>query len=228
MSIAEQKWQKFLKRARLFRFIPFVDFVLASGSLATRDIKEDSDFDVIVGVRRGRIFTARFGCVLLFGLFGWRAVHKSGKPVKDKFCFNHFVTPASYRLSPPYNEYWKNLYQKLVPVYGEPEKIQKFYDANSDWAVPVRNSPPKGSSGPRLRAGAVFNGVGKKLIVEIKECFLSGYLGDLAEKILKEIQIKRIEKSLKLTETYKPRIVFNDNELEFHPDTKRIEEYCNV
>jgi predicted nucleotidyltransferase len=43
-----------------------------AGSLATGNIQENSDFDVIVGVKRGRIFTARFFGVALFGLLGWR------------------------------------------------------------------------------------------------------------------------------------------------------------
>src|SRR3989338_2308404 len=135
-ALYEQKWQKFLGRIWPFKFIPFVDFVLAAGSLATGNMREESDFDVIVGVRQGRIFTARAFCVLAFGMFGWRAKHKRNfsrhshgfvvsHRVRDKICLNHFVTPAAYRLSPPYNEYWKNLYQKLVPIYGSPEIIQK-------------------------------------------------------------------------------------------------------
>ena len=212
-NLYEQKWQKFLKRVWLFRFIPFVDFVLAAGSLAIGDIKEDSDFDVIVGCRQGRIFTARFSCWFVFSLFGWYAKHPN--KTKDKFCFNHFVTPASYRLSPPYNEYWKKLYQSLVPVYGVDLEIQSFFDANSDWAGPVRNRAraQARSEGPFGRA--VSNGMG---------WLLSGKFGNVPEAILKKIQIRKIEKSPKITKTYNPRIIYNDNELEFHPNTKRIEE----
>ena len=45
-------------RIWLFRLIPFVDFILVAGSMAMGNPCEDSDFDVIVGVRRGRIFSA--------------------------------------------------------------------------------------------------------------------------------------------------------------------------
>src|SRR3989338_11530370 len=131
-NLYNQKLQKFLGKVWPFKLIPFVDFVLAAVSLATGNINEDSDFDVIVGVRQGRIFTVRFFCWLVFGIFGWWAKHPNKS--KDRLCFNHFVTPAAYRLSPPHNEYWRNLYQKLVPVYGEPAIIQKFFDANKDWA----------------------------------------------------------------------------------------------
>jgi hypothetical protein len=41
---------------------------------------------------------------------------------------------------------------------------------------------------------------------------------------MKNIQMKRIEKSLKRDAGFKPRLRYNDEELEFHPDTRRIEE----
>ena len=44
---------------QLFQYVPF-DFVFAAGSMAMGTVRQDSDFDVLVGVRHGRIFTARF------------------------------------------------------------------------------------------------------------------------------------------------------------------------
>ena len=213
----DQKWIKFLRRDWLFKHLPFTEFVLASGSLALGNVRPESDFDVIVGVRQGRIFTVRFFCWLIFGMFGWRAVHKgnNSKKWRDKICFNHFVTPAAYRLSPPHKEYWKNLYQNLVPVYGEPEVIQKFFDANADW----------------LQERRMY--ITDKRHVYKKKGFLKrfwewrwfGIWADWTEKLLKAVQTMRIENSIKKQSGYKPRIIYNDNELEFHSDTKRIELY---
>jgi len=215
MNLYDQKWQKFLKRIWPFNFIPFVDFVFAAGSLATGKMREDSDFDVIVGARQGRIFTARAFCILLFGFLGWRR-HKLDhqKSASDKICFNHFVTPKAYRLSPPHNEYWQNLYLLLVPVYGDPALIQKFWDANQDWMG--QRKMYKWDKRHMYKS--------KVLKTVILEKLLSGKIGDWLEKKLKAIQVKRIENSLKLVEIYKPRIVYNDDELEFHPHTKRTEE----
>ncbi len=232
MNLYEQKWQKFLKRIWPFNFIPFVDFVFAAGSLATGKMREDSDFDAIVGSRQGRIFIARAFCILFFGLLGWRrrgshsrhshtfVPHSCTKVrdshyASDKFCFSHFVTPRAYRLSPPYNRYWQNLYLSLVPVYGEKVLIQKFWDANRDW-MEERKVYAEDKRHIYKERGLA------KLILE---WMLSGPLGDRLEKKLKIIQIKRIEQSLKTTEVYKPRIVYGDNELEFHPDTKRIQDF---
>jgi len=125
-ELYELKWKKFLKRVRPFRFVPFVEFVLAAGSLATGKVHEGSDFDVMVGVRQGRIFTARFFSVVIFELFGYRRKgtdHKGN--VSDKICLNHFITESAYKLRPPYEGTWVELYQSLVPVMGDEEKIKE-------------------------------------------------------------------------------------------------------
>lgn len=214
MNLYDQKWQKFLSRIWLFKLIPFVDFVLASGSLATGNMNENSDFDVIVGVRQGRIFTARAFCILSYGIFGWRRKkidHKES--AKDKFCFNHFVTPAAYKLPEPYNNYWKKLYSSLVPVYGAPETIQKFFEANQDWA----GQKEVNIEDPRY----LYKKRG--WIAQFREWILPSALVSWLERKSKTYQIRRIEAGTERAKGYKPRIIYNDNELEFHPDTTRTE-----
>lgn len=219
-NLYQKKWQKFLTKIWPFRYIPFVDFVLASGSLATGNMNENSDFDVIVGVKQGRIFTARFLCWLIFGLLGWRAKHPAYKSYKsdesyksysNKLCFNHFVTPNAYRLSPPYNEYWKKLYKNLVPVYGDPEMIQIFFDANADWLQERR----------MYKSDARHVYQKKAVIKKFMEWRWFGIWADWLEKILKNIQIWKIKASGNKEAGHKPRIIVSDDELQFHPNTER-------
>lgn len=213
-DLSDKKWRKFLSRVWLFKFVPFVDFVLAAGSLATGGMNQNSDFDVIVGVRQGRIFTVRMFCFIGFGMFGLWARHPDKS--KDRLCFNHFVTPRAYRLSPPHNAYWQNLYANLVPVYGKPALIQRFFRANKDWMKEPRLY--------QLDARHLYKK--SNWIKRTREWLLSGFFGDWLEKKLKKIQIKKIEAGLiHKTNTYAPRIIVSDDELEFHPDTKRIELY---
>ena len=217
-NIPDKKWNKLLRRAGLFIFVPFVEVVFVAGSMAVGTAGENSDFDVLVGTKSGRIFTARAFCIFLFSLLGWRKrKSENGVEAKDKFCFSHFVTPEKYALSGPYNAYWEKLYSSLVPVYGEKEKIQKFYDANAVW-MKEKIIYQKDVRHLYLKPGHV------KLFLEK---ILGGDLGGVVERWFKDIQIKRIEKSLKTEKQYKPRIIFNDSELEFHPDTRRIEEMLN-
>lgn len=216
--VLEKKWKKLLHRAKLFSYIPFVEVVFVAGSMAMGNAKEDSDFDLIVGVKTGRIFTARAFCILIFGLFGWRRKKGvEGKDARNKFCFSHFVTPERYSLSGPHNEYWQKLYASLVPVYGDKDMIQKFYNANADW-MNIDKMYQSDTRHVYKEKGFVSIFFGK---------LFSGKFGDFLESWLKNIQIRKIEKSLKTEKLYKPRIVFNDSELEFHPHTKRIEEFCS-
>ena len=212
-SLYERKWEEFSKRVRLFRFVPFTDFVMASGSLATGKIKEDSDFDVLVGVRYGRIFTNRFFAHLIFGLFGYRRPgHGHDGDVKDKICLNHFVTPASYKEDPPYSQYVKDLYQNLVPVIGDEDLIRYFFEANDDWMEPKRI----------YKKDERFLGEGRSWFKSFLEFLLGGYLGDILEKRLKSWQKTRAEGGLPDIMPEGARFVCTDEELEFHIDAKMV------
>ena len=223
----DQRWIKLEKRISVFHSIPFVDFVFVAGSMALGNAKPESDFDVIVGARYGRIFTVRFLAVLLFGALGWGANHKNND-VADKICLNHFVTSKSYRLAPPYNEYWRNLYKNLIPIYGGKQAIEKFFLDNVGWVGGVGARDYS-----RLNSGKSFNSNHKNLIPRVlsistfvnstMEFLLNRKFGDFIELLLKKLQIWKIKKSIRAGLGYKPRIRYCDEELEFHPDTKRTE-----
>jgi len=209
----DKKWRVFVRRAKLFRQAPFVDFVFGAGSMALGNVTEESDFDVLVGTRTGRIFTARFFCVLLFGLFGWRRkklMHHEA--ASDKICFNHFVTLSSSKLSPPYNDYWNALYERLVPIYGRRDLLDEFLAKNLEWNNRVQKF------GDDLRHVGSESSFLKKTF----EVLFSGFFGDFAEKVLKRLQVLRIESSLLHDPPgFKPRIKYSDTELEFHPIGER-------
>ncbi len=212
--LADKKWKKLLKYSRLFSFIPFVDFVFGAGSLALGNVHSDSDFDVLIGVKYGRIFTARFFSIVIFSFFNIRRKkidHKEN--AKDKICLNHFVTEKSYCLKSPYNHYWQNLYKNLVPVYGSEKKISEFYKANNSWL----------DFEPTIADHRLSNR--KNFLKDFLEYILNNFLGDQLEKILRYIQLQRIQKNLAVSRTAQnnSRLSYTDEELEFHPDTLRIE-----
>lgn len=209
-NLVDRKWKIFEKRVKLFRHIPFVEFVLLAGSMATGRVHNDSDFDVIVGVREDRVFTAWFYSAMIFQLLGWREY--PGKNQSNRFGLSHFAAPGGYKLSPPYNAYWQNLYQKLIPVMGDEKKMEQFFLAN-DWLAP-----------PRIyERHDRYLGNKKSIDKRYRELEFGGWLGDLVEKSLKWWLVrKKIENSARLG--YKPRVVWDDQRLELYRDTKRIEE----
>lgn len=211
----DQKWCRLLGRSWLFGYLPFVNFVLVAGSMALRQVHNNSDFDVVVGARVGRIFTVRFFCWLVFGVLGWRRFKRAlDSNCQDRFCFNHFVTRQSYCLRPPYNDYWCDLYSNLVPVYGDRNEIERFFASNFFWV----------DKKPRLdlRSSGISN---KKVIPKVMaEKFLSGGVGDYIEIILRLLQKFKIKISMmKGIDFYQSRWIICDEELEFHQNTLRIE-----
>jgi hypothetical protein len=207
----EDKWKKFLRIKPLFSLVPFVDLVLVSGSLALGKAHEDSDFDVIVGCRKGRIFTTRFFSHLVFGLRGVRRKGSHTKnQAKDKICLSHFVVPSGYLLAPPHNPYWKEMYRSLVPVFGKEDSVRKFFSANQ-W------SGKKEVVFDHRWQAKKFNLTGRGI-----EFFLQGSAGDFFESLVKKMQVKKIEKNIEKSDN--DRVIYNDDVIEFHMLKKSLPE----
>ena len=212
----DKKWQKFLGRARIFRYVPFVQMALGAGSMAIGNVRPTSDFDVIVGVREGRLFTARLLLILALDILGWRRKNLDhGTAASDTICPNHFITRKSFTLSPPYNDYWQELYKRLVPLFGEPQLINDFFSANQNWV------------GEQLdfRDDLRHQKTASFLKVMVERLF-QGRLGDWFENRVKRFQIQRIETKLKPLPGYQPRFICTDQELELHlVGTKKLENF---
>ena len=111
----DQKRCRLLRRGRLFHYVPFVRAVFIAGSMAIGNARENSDFDVIVVVSPGRLYTARFFSLALFKIFGWRS--KLARP-KDGFCLNYFRTDGDFSddLADFDNQYARVMYDNLAPL----------------------------------------------------------------------------------------------------------------
>ena len=231
--LCDKKWRVFVRRTGMFRHVPFVEFAFGSGSLAVGNVDAESDFDVLIGARTGRIFTTRFFAALLFGLRGWRRGKMDHQEsAADKVCLNHFVTEASYKLRLPQNAYWRLLYRSLVPVYGQPQKVQQFFDANSSWL----------GVNKVVTSDARYKWQDASLFKRSLEFILDAAVGNWFEERVKAYQVRRIEAGLSPSQEFRmvhqmtvagapekgtvelrPLIVYNDEELEFHPDPAVIE-----
>jgi hypothetical protein len=200
--LLDKKWKKIVRLSKWFNFLPFVDFAILNGSMALGTATPKSDFDVLIGVRAGRIFTARYLALFLFSLLGARRLDDSSESDPDKFCFNHFVTEKSFS-KPPKNFYRRELYKTMIPIYGEKEKIIKFIKAN-EWSglgeYALHNLRYKKRKAGRFK---IF-----------LENILGDKLGDLFEKLLKSVAIRRL--SAYVRKQSGGRVAISDAELEFH------------
>ena len=218
MNESEEKWKDLLNGRKAFNWIPFIDFALVAGSMAMGEETEDSDFDIILGCKKGRMFTARAYTIALFQLMRKRRKSTdSEQESKDKFCFNHFVTKDSYTLRPPYNVYWQKLYQSLVPIYGKEEEVRKFFKANK-WS-----KRPAYAGREEVVFDSRWRPQKPNIVRWIMQTILTSPLGDIVEKIFKKYQLERINR--KKPQIENSRIYADETELELHPDTTRIEEW---
>ena len=205
INLWNRKWRVFEKRVRIFRHVPFVEFVLLAGSMATGKVREESDFDVILGVREKRVWTTWLLATAVLQLRGWRE-HPGVNP-SDRISLSHFASPKGYRFSEPHNAYWQDLYQKMIPVMGSEEKMSLFFKVN-DWLEPTRV----------YARSELYMEVQRSLLARFMEFILGGHLGDMLEKVFKG----RVKNPGKLG--YKPKLVYDNDRLEIYRDTRRIEE----
>lgn len=211
--IAQEKWAKTMKAVRWLRMAPYIKLVFASGSLALRNTTENSDLDLLVVVKSGRIWTARFLAVVLLDLLGLRR-RRGQKAAPDKVCLNHFITDKSLYI-PRKSIYTAQLYARLVPIFGEEKLVDDFCEANRWVGEYVKGWPECVlTNSEKLITNNHF-------IKKIGEKILNTKIGDLIENILRKYQLRRIN-NYHLTHKPGGRVKADDQSLEFHPDSPEL------
>ena len=212
-KLADWKWKRARKIFWIMRITPFLKMILISGSLAMGNSKNESDIDLVIAAKKGRIWTVRTFVTLLTSVLG---VRRHGNVTKNKICLNHYITDESLKI-PFESLYNAQNYIHLINVYDseEDKKIFKKFQEENKWIKKyARNYKPAELGG--------FRSIGRNKIFELIsrffEIILSGKLGDYLEKKLSEIQSERIKKD-KLYKKSGGRITIDDDQLEFHPDS---------
>ncbi len=212
-KLADQKWKKAKKIFWLMQITPFLKMVLVSGSLAMGNSKNESDIDLIITAKKGRIWTVRTFVTLLTSVLGAR---RHSNITKNKICLNHYITDKSLKI-PFESLYNAQSYVHLINIYNseEDKKIfQKFQEENEWIKKYARNYKLSELGGFRsINRNKMLGSISK-----IFEVILSGKFGDCLEKKLSEIQSGRIKKD-KLYKKSGGRITIDDDQLEFHPDS---------
>lgn len=202
--LRDKKWKTLTRLSGWFKHIPFIEFVFVSGSMSMGNVHDRSDFDVVTGVRAGRIFTTRYIVSALFSLLRARRLDDLQESSPDKLCFNHFVTQATYEKE-PHNYYRRELYRNLIPLWGSDDALQSFI-ARNKWA----------DMNPMMMQDEHRRMENKSSIGRALEAILGGTLGDVIEtRIARPIAMKRLA-AYHARKGEGERVVISDEELEFH------------
>ncbi len=204
-----QKWKRMLRRAWWLQAVPYVRMLAASGSLALGNTDADSDWDMFVIVKSGRLYTARAGLLFAAWLMG-RLRTKRMRTAPDKFCFNHIITTDGLAIRHR-SIFTAHALAELIPMWDPYEYSKKLREANrwiSDWVSLFGDK--------KLVRRAVKR---SRILGAMRKCaefILNTFIGWLAEKALSRWMKKRIARE-PITHEHGGRIVADERELEFHP-----------
>lgn len=211
--IAEKFWGRVRQYGQYLCQAPFVEMLAVCNNLAYNNPTEQSDIDLFIVIKEGRMWLARVWVTLILQFFG---VRRHGEKIAGRFCLSFFITPKRLNMEPlllpedPYMAYWTKL---LLPIYGE-KTYQKFREENQKWLwekYGIRWPDPKPI--PFKRTGR---------FKKIMEWILGGWLGDFLEWVLKKTIKKRTLRNAQKLDADAGVIVLDDI-LKFHNHDRRKE-----
>ncbi|MFH0834241.1 MAG: hypothetical protein V2A63_02540 [Patescibacteria group bacterium] len=201
---AGKLWKRVARHLFLLRWTPFLRLAAIGNTLAMGWPDKNSDIDLLIVAPKKRLFTARFFLTFWSQIFRMR---RHGRKIAGRFCLSFFLTDNAANLEPLkigtndlYLAFW---IANLIPIWGD---SAEFFAANN-WIKTYF---------PNLKLLTTQQKFRRKTWSEL---ILSGWLGDLLEKILKNWQLKRAEKK-RLNRT-KNAVVISDEILKFHETDQR-------
>jgi predicted nucleotidyltransferase len=213
-KISDEMWKKTKKTIKWLQMIPYIKMVLVNGSMAMYNAKKESDIDLMIVTKNKRIWTTRFLTTLFFQIIGKR---RHGEKIKNRFCLNHYIT-NDFLKSNLLNLYVAHLYAHLVPVLEIEEGIYNRFQFENRW---IGNylcfyNIDKLDNQKKIKNNSVM-----KFTRNCQEIILNTFLGNILEIVLGFFQ-KRHIKNHPLINQKEGRIIFDDNQLEFHPNSRGI------
>ena len=214
-KLADEKWSIFLRDMKILARLPFVELVMASGSLALGNVSAESDFDILIVARDGQIWTTRLITAGILQFFGKR---RHGTVTRDRICLNHFVTASSLHI--PYKSiYTASSYAHLIPLIDKGNLFGAFMAQNSwiDQWVPFGRT----FSGNNQKTTCVQRIIGVQHTASVSSP-VSELFSEFLERIARTIQKSRISHN-PLSSLSGGRVMITDAALEFHPSSQEGE-----
>ena len=127
VSVARLKRVKQL--AAVLQFLPFIRMIGATGSLAMEKGERESDWDLLIVLKKDFIFTGRAIVTLFLHCIGKR---RHGKKTKNRACLNYFITDESLEIGMK-DLYSAHEYRFLIPLFGW--DIYRKFEMTNRWIV---------------------------------------------------------------------------------------------
>lgn len=185
-EIENKLWNKARKYIKILEIVPFVRMVSVCNNLAFGLADEKSDIDLFIVSKSERLFIVRTFVTFIFNFLG---VRRHGDKIHQRFCLSFFVDDGALDLSKVaidndiYLAYWIKSQVPFIndgvslQLLKENEWAKKYFENENDFFVRSNEIMPM------YKKYSFFR--------NIFGFILSGFFGDITEKILKRWQIKR-------------------------------------
>lgn len=220
--LALPRWKKAVRLVKLLGSVPFLEMVALCNMFPIETPRAESDIDVVIIARHGRLWLVRLLVTILIALTGqWR--HKK---VAGKMCLSFFISDQYLDLQKLYqgkniwlkkDPYLVNWVALLYPVYDRGGTAQRFWAANQ-W---VKQYLPQGylSEGVPLRQ--VQPGWLAKVWQQLWEFIWGGRFGDWMERVTKWWQWEYMKARGDPEWLKNPNVIRSDEVLKFHEIDRR-------
>lgn len=206
------------KIQNLLKFIPFIEQVYLCNSMSFNALTEKSDIDLFIVSSPKKIWHCRFRSVLLFRL---TRLKRSKKVKTKKVCLSFYVTSDNLNLYPiklPNNDiyltYWL---AHLIPIYStKPEEINAIRKNNQWLQHYLPNHPWEQTIFWDISISKKTNRLRKYY-----ENYNKGKLGNLIEKIIKNLWLPILIFKKKHLKQEGENIIISDSMLKFHNDQRK-------
>lgn len=217
MKESEEKLKRLFLSRWVFLLTPFMQAAFVSGSVAGGWVREESDIDILVVAKKGRIWTARLFLTLFTSILG---IRRRGNLIANQICLNHYINEDSLQI-PFKSLYNAHTYVNLIPLIDRKGTLKRFFKKNSWIQSYVWQSETLGESEEYIYQFPVRRFLERFTMLDrgLDELVLSGILGDMVERAARLIQLYRIKQN-PLTGKAGGRIQADDFQLEFHPASK--------
>ena len=218
LKLAQLKWKKLIKSVRQLTFVPFLRLIAATGSLTAYNTRSQSDFDLLIVIREGRLWLTRALVTALTALLG---VRRHGPLTQNRICLNCYLTENQLEIkteAKPRDYHSVQEYGRLTPILEiKPGLYQQFCQANQ-WLKGFLNFYPwpNEKNAKRIKPNRLAN-----LIRRFLEWLLAGKIGEGLEKALGQWQTSRINRKPGFAPA--DQIFISSSCLMFHPQSKSYE-----
>lgn len=220
-EIEKKLWARVDQYLPYLRILPFIKMVAVCNNLAFGKVDEESDIDLFIVAKKGRLFTVRIFITVILHVLG---VRRHGKKVNARFCLSFFVDEDFLDLSKIaleddfYLAFWV---RNLLPVIDSVDEngcfSERFLSKNL-WIKDFFNEEDDFVLKKHVLPSSRFCNFCRKL----NEIMFGYFWGDFFEFLMKKWQLKRASAKMAFA-SENAHLLVEEHILKFHNVDRRRE-----